>query len=76
MAALNGPALDLRAGIDEDSLRRTCAAIAERLDGAGLQDRVRRGRQSFLAMSGVTGARPSGKSATNASFTKSGAPRM
>ena len=34
------------------------------------------GSHSLRAISGVTGARPSGKSAANASFTKSGAPRM
>ena len=39
-------------------------------------DRLRRERQSLLAISGVAGAMPSGKSSRNASFTNSGAPRM
>ena len=38
MAALTGPTVDVHAGIDEESLRRACAAIAERLGGAGPQD--------------------------------------
>ena len=38
--------------------------------------RRRRGRQSLLAISGVTGARPSGNSSTKDRFTNSGAPRM
>ena len=37
MAALTGPTVGLDADIDEDSLRRACAAIAARLDSAGPQ---------------------------------------
>ena len=34
IAALTGPAVEVDPDLDEDSLRHTCAAIAERLDGA------------------------------------------
>ena len=35
LAALSGPTVDVGADIEEESLRRTCAAIAERLDSGG-----------------------------------------